>query len=301
MEQQQKLPIGRQAAGEDALSMPAGVTRAAEMLEAFRSVGAERYRLTCTDRTGTKRVYREYDHSTLTEKLPVILETAKKRQWNVIVRPLAAGRVTLIQLDDLDREALGRVAPVSFLELETSPGNYQAWVAVTDADKTTTRRLQIGTGSDRTASGATRLAGSLNIKPKYEEGGFPTVELFASAPGATCTTADLHARHLLSALPEEAPRQLRPHAPAARERRRIFPSYERCLLDAPPARNHEGPDRSAADFEFSLIAADRKFAALDIAAKLLEVSEKAASEGRRYAEFTAERATEIVQRRRGNS
>jgi RepB DNA-primase from phage plasmid len=184
--------------------MPAGVTRAAEMLEAFWSVGAERYRLTCMDMTGTKRIYREYDHSTLTEKLPVILETAKDRQWNVIVRPLAAGRVTLIQLDDLDREALGRVAPVSFLELETSPGNYQAWVAVTDADETTGRRLRIRTGSDLTASGAARLAGTLNIKPKYE-GAFPTVELFASAPGATCTRADLAERELLAALPEEAP------------------------------------------------------------------------------------------------
>jgi RepB DNA-primase from phage plasmid len=296
MEQQQELPIGSEAAGEGPLQMPAGVTRAAEMLEAFRSVGAEGFCLTCTDIDSRKRVYRQYEPSILLEKLPVILETARERQWNIIVRPTAAKGVTLIQLDDLDREALRLVKSLTFLELETSPGNFQAWVAVTDADETTGRRLRIGTGSDLTASGAARLAGSLNIKPKYE-GAFPTVELFALAPGTTCTRADLYERQLLAALPEEARESPRPHAPAARQRRRIFPSYERCLLDAPPARNHDGPDRSAADFQFALIAADRRFSASDIADRLLQVSDKAAAEGRSYAEFTAQRAWEIVRRK----
>jgi hypothetical protein len=302
MERQQELPIRRrEAAGEGPLAMPSRVTRAAEMLAAFCSVGTEVFRLTCTDIDGRKWAYRQYDPSTLREKLPVIFETAEARSWNIIVRPIVGPSVTLIQLDDLNREALRRVEGLTFLELETSPGNYQAWVSVTDADETTARRLRMGTGSDLTASGATRVVGSLNIKSKYAEA-FPTVELFASAPGATCSRADLTERQLLSALPEEAPRAPRPHAPTARKRRQnIFPSYELCLQDAPPARNHEGPDRSAADFEFALIAADRKFSVSDIAAKLLEVSDKAAAEGRRYAEFTAQRAADIVQKRRGSS
>jgi len=282
--------------------MPSRVTRAAEMLQAFCSVGAEAFRLTCTDIDGRKRVYRQYDPSTLIEKLPVIFATANAREWNIIVRPIAAKGVTLIQLDDLNREALERVAGLTFLEIETSPANYQAWVAVTDADETTARRLRIGAGGDVTASGAVRIAGSKNVKPKYAEGGFPTVELFASTPGATCTRDELEARGLLAALPEEAPSAPPPHVPPSRQRRRnFFPSYERCLQDAPRARNHEGPDRSAADFEFALIAADRNFSVSAIADKLLQISEKAAGLGRRYAEFTAERASEIVRSRQESS
>src|SRR4051812_36344823 len=178
MKQQEELPLSRgEAAGEGTLRTRPGVTRAAEMLEAFRSVGTEAFRLTCTDIEGRKRVYRQYDPPSLTEKLPVIFETAERRKWNIIVRPIARPGVMLIQLDDLDREALQRVEGLTFLELETSPANYQAWVAVTvtDADETTSRRLRIGAASDVTASGAARLAGSLNIKPKYSESGFPTV------------------------------------------------------------------------------------------------------------------------------
>src|SRR3954465_8371907 len=133
MERQQELPIERrEAAGQGPLAMSPGVTRAAEMLAAFCSVGAEAFRLTCTDIDGCKRVYRQYDPSIPREKLPVIFETAEARKWNIIVRPIVGPGVTLIQLDDLDREALRSVQSLTFLELQTSPANYQAWVAVTD-------------------------------------------------------------------------------------------------------------------------------------------------------------------------
>jgi hypothetical protein len=38
--------------------------------------------------------------------------------------------VTLVQLDDLNAESLKPLKDVAFLMLQTSPGNYQAWVAV---------------------------------------------------------------------------------------------------------------------------------------------------------------------------
>jgi hypothetical protein len=121
MEQQQELPIGRkEAAGEGPLQLPPGVTRAAEMLEAFRSVGVERFRLTCTDISEQKRVYRQYEPSILLEKLPVIFETARERQWNIIVRPTAVKGVTLIQLDDLDREALRCVEGLGRVDIHLS-------------------------------------------------------------------------------------------------------------------------------------------------------------------------------------
>ena len=55
-----------------------------------------------------------------------------------------------------------------FLSIETSPGNFQAWVALGSIpDKDFARRLRKGAGADPTASGATRVAGSLNFKDKY--------------------------------------------------------------------------------------------------------------------------------------
>ena len=71
---------------------------------------------------------------------------------------------------------------MSFLILRTSPGNYQAWVAVADGDADFARRLRKGAGADLTASGATRVSGSLNFKEKYAPA-FPRVETVHASPG----------------------------------------------------------------------------------------------------------------------
>ena len=99
--------------------------------------------------------------------LPAILKDAAKRQHNVIVRP-RSNSAALIQLDDLGEVAVrSGCGQLSFLILRTSPGSYQAWVAVADADADFARRLRTGTGADLTASGATRVSGSINFKEKY--------------------------------------------------------------------------------------------------------------------------------------
>jgi hypothetical protein len=82
--------------------------------------------------------------------------------------------------------------------LETSPGNYQAWVALDagSCDKDFARRLRKGAGGDDTASGATRIAGSLNFKEKYAPG-FPRVRMSHSTPGLMTTASDLESRGLV--------------------------------------------------------------------------------------------------------
>ena len=92
-----------------------------------------------------------------------LFTTAAERQHNVIARPRSAG-AALIQLDDLDEDATKRLRPVSFLILRTSPGNYQAWVAVADGNADFTRRLRKGAGADLAASGATRVSGSPELQ-----------------------------------------------------------------------------------------------------------------------------------------
>ena len=138
--------------------------QAMEMLDAFASVGAERFDLTFTDIAGDKVAFRSSQPlGQLRAAMPRILAHAEKRQRNVIIRP----RGPVIQLDDLDDAAVEKLRPASFLVLRTSPGNYQAWVAVADADEDFARRLRKGAGADLTASGATRVSGSLNFKDKY--------------------------------------------------------------------------------------------------------------------------------------
>ncbi len=153
------------------------------MLDAFASVGAERFDLTLTDATGEKVSFRgNRSLGQLRSAIPAILQEAAERQHTVIVRPRSAG-AALIQLDDLGEATASRLRPVSFLVLRTSPGNFQAWVAVADADADFARRLRTGTGADLTASGATRASGSMNFKDKYAPT-FPRVETVHASPGA---------------------------------------------------------------------------------------------------------------------
>jgi hypothetical protein len=85
--------------------------------------------------------------------------------------------VKFIQLDDLDYEQLKPLSSVSCLIIETSPGNHQAWVAVSDLDnseaKDFARRLRKGTDADLTASGATRMGERVtinaNMNPSFQQ------------------------------------------------------------------------------------------------------------------------------------
>ena len=170
------------------------------MLDAFTSVGAEHFDVSWTTRQGEKAGFRRHmPADTLRHLLPVMLGNATKNERNLIVRPVS-DRAVFIQLDDLNREGVERLKPAAFLGLETSPGNYQAWVAIPagQADKDFARRLRKGAGADDTASGATRVAGSLNFKDKYASK-FPTVQIAYSTPGLMATTGQLESMGLVAA------------------------------------------------------------------------------------------------------
>ena len=138
------------------------------MLDCFASVGASHFDVTSTMRSGEKDWFRRnVPLAELARTLPGILDAAASSERNVIVRPHGPG-ITFLQLDDLTADRLPAVTPAVFLALETSPGNYQAWLALQGGeDKEFARRVRRGTGADPTASGATRVASSLNFKEKY--------------------------------------------------------------------------------------------------------------------------------------
>jgi hypothetical protein len=248
--------------------------------------------------------------------LPFCLDQAERNVWNVILRPYTdklSPRACLVQLDDLGEEQLQRVAEFAFLIIETSLGNYQAWLAV-DADESIKRRLKRGVGADCGASESVRVAGSLNAKPtrRQPDGSYPRVKLIHCELGLIVEPTQLERAGLLAeSLPDASSAscsQTRASASCAQERiaklvprlsvqnRRIlqFPNYQRCLNEAPPAQSHSGPDRSAADFAFSFISGDWGHSKEETIQELLRVSEKAKERGREYAERTVENAYEAL-------
>ena len=110
------------------------VAEASVMLDLFQGLGVESFALTFTDDTGRKVAFRRNRSvESLGSELPSLLFTSCEKHLNVIVRPIATRTLSLIQLDDLSASQLDRVRRFSFLVLETSPENFQAWVAATDA------------------------------------------------------------------------------------------------------------------------------------------------------------------------
>jgi hypothetical protein len=263
------------------------------MLDLFHGLGFQSFSLTFTDDTGRKVAFkRNRSVELLRCELPRLMSTSYEKGLNMIVRPIAGRTPSLIQLDDLSASQLDRVRRSSFLVLETSSENFQAWVAVIDASPETVRRVKKASGADLNASGATRLAGSYNFKSKYAPN-YPRVRLHSIAPLHAVTVGELDRAGLIA--PEEHMPCAR-HAPPHRRGHRllVWPSYARCLADAPGARNHEGRDRSAADFNFCLISIDRGWSVEATADQLMHESEKAKLVGHRYALLTATRAASVV-------
>src|SRR5271169_6023932 len=169
-----------------------------------------------------------------------------------------------------------RLAPPAFFTLQTSPGNFQAWLAIPGAeDKEFARRLRKGTGADAFASGATRVAGSLNFKDKYAPN-FPRVAIEQMHPGRRTTPAELERLGLVAAPDAPAPPRFAPNRPRARAGNRKWPDYARCLRGAPPSQSRPGQTRgSIADFTWCVIALDWGFSIEATAARLREESQKA--------------------------
>jgi hypothetical protein len=202
-------------------------SEAGRMLDAFTSVGANRFHVTFTNireeeteflknrtvasmrynlaawvqRSATLKPYEV--PATRTEPKETILSGE-----NLILRPYTPPQslapytppaVVLVQLDDLDKEQLERVRPAAFLILRTSPKGRgsQAWLAVQGGDREFTGRLKRGTGADLSASGSVRMAGTGNYKRDYKAS-FPTVAIEEVHPGRIVTREQLERMGLVA-------------------------------------------------------------------------------------------------------
>lgn len=273
-----------------------GVEQARRMLDTFASLGVHAFDLTRTDVDGQKWEFRPaVDLEALQRGMPHLLDSGRRQQHNLIVRPKRA-EVAFIQLDDVSGDLVERLKAAALLILATSIGNYQIWVAVPECGPDFARRLRRGSGADPGASGATRLAGSFNFKRKYAPH-FPEVEILQATLQHTVTAAALEALGVVAS-PELTPatRAARVSSPV-RTKAKAWPSYERCLQHAPPAHYGNRPDVSRADFTFCLLAIDWGWSLEATCERLMEKSSKARANGESYARLTVQRAAEAVHRR----
>jgi DNA invertase Pin-like site-specific DNA recombinase len=301
--------------------MPSNIQEAERMIDLFTSVGARSFVVTKTDVDQRVIWGKPYSVAELRPKLPAMVRTAADRKpyytsegkvvsagENLIVRPTGPD-VAFVQLDDLNVEQLERVRPAAFLMHETSPGNHQAWLAVSDAPNTGEpfkafmRRVRKAVGgNDKSASHATRLSGTENFKPKFFPD-YPVVKIIYGVPGRMMTQERLRGMGLLAA-PEPVQEWLPPvrRAPACG---RSWPDYARCLAGAPPNSSGNGADRSLADYTWCKFAAQRGWSIEEIAAELPNVSEKAreriANRDPGYVTKTAENGTAAAARGRQRS
>jgi hypothetical protein len=269
------------------------------MLDVFGSVGATGFNVEWTTlQDEHHRSRKGVNLLELRRAIPGMLDAAIADQLNLIVRPLGP-KVWFIQLDDLKAEQLDRLAPRIFLMLETSPGNHQAWLALAGQhDKEFARRVRRGAGTDKRATGATRVAGSLNFKEKYAPD-FPRVKIHTAEPGGIVTRAELEELGLVA-----APLVLAPFTPAPLSGRPSdkWPSYDIALARAGLNSAGTGPDRSNADLRFAMTSIGMyRRGKEETVARLMQVSDKARQKGpekdREYAEMIVETAAQFVAQR----
>jgi hypothetical protein len=300
--------------------MPSNIAAAARMLELFVSVGARAFVVTKTNIEQKLIWGKPYTAAELREKLPAMVRTAASRKphhlasgetvlagENLILRAIGdcgdgTVPVTFVQLDDLSAQQLERVRQAAFLIIATSPGNHQAWIAVSGVQKAESkdfvRRVRKAVGdADMSASGATRVAGTENFKVKYGPD-YPTVAILQGILGRVMTAKQLEQMELLTA-PE--PTQAFSHRVSPATGSRSWPDYERCVQGAPMNHGKTGPDISRADFMWALMAAQRGRGIEEIAERLMQLSTKARENGEQYARITAENATAAAAKGRQRS
>jgi hypothetical protein len=273
------------------------VIDARKMLALFAGFGVRTLDVSFTDINGeVARFVRNAPIRELNRRIGAILASAEEQQLNMIVRP-PPGPPVFLQLDDLISESVSVITPIAFMVIETSPGSNQAWLAFEEpVDLEFARSLRRGVQADLHASGAVRIAGSVNFKQKYAPA-FPSVRITHGSPGLVTTPSEIQELRLLAEASESQFTTEHFHR-NVEVVRRGWPSYQQCVECAPTNRDGTGPDISRADFTWCLLAIDWGWPVEATANRLMEESRKAKVSGVRYARRTAARAAEAVQRRK---
>lgn len=253
------------------------ILQAPDCVDLFTAVGVKEFAVTMLkDRSAIGRrgeLYQRLHARQLMRSLPSFIKRNRIFDDSLIIRPIGHH---LIQIDDCNGEHLKRLRPFAFLVVETSPENYQSWLALpleikkSDRDSIRSRLLRRLENVDKTASGAMRWPGSINHKPGRNRF---CIRIVASNPRRFVTPAELETALLLSpensqAVTAQAVNQSFISGPLS------WPSYGRCLSEA-PLKKDGSPDRSIADKNWCILALGRGWSNSEVESKLCELSEKA--------------------------
>jgi hypothetical protein len=278
-------------------------------LEVFESVGASDFEVTHlhdpSPAKDKKREYEPVDGAAFRENLETYLEMNRTVQaggeyWSMAVRPRSE-RVVFWQVDEATRATCERYRAVSFLQIKTSPDNYQSWLAIGDElekeelDAARKRLLSVvkRTGGNGGSFGALRWPGSTNHKPerKQADGTQPVVRIVHLEMGRVTTIAELEELGLLAPPVEKTERPN--FKVCANKVPTKWPSWEQelgyCRL-----KESGDPDRSEADFRWCRTAFLWGWSDTDVAAELRNVSPKARNETKHYINVTVEAARAAV-------
>jgi hypothetical protein len=265
--------------------LPRGVclAEAETAADAFASVSIRRAKVVFVDDTKPRQSTNSCMFSEgvsledFRRRLPGYIErNSRSPIESMTVRLHFKGETRLLQVDDCDAEILRLLAPLSFLQFATSPGNAQAWIAL--AGNFTTEeynRLRSQflmrlkpTGANGGAYGSSRWPGTLNRKPKrrYADGESPRVQLLRVAYGLRVTADELEAARLL-APPPSSPRI--ETAPVIGTRTPYgWPNMSDFLARA-------GGDRSRAEMAWCVAALGQGLPRADVEAQLSRIGVKA--------------------------
>jgi hypothetical protein len=270
-------------------------------LEAFKSVGTESF-FSMYKCEATGKLISEFTKSAerFENELHTYFIKSECEKVSFCVRPEIDH---VIQLDDLTEADVNLFKPFSFLSVETSPGNYQSWIALDAASAA--RRYEIRQqllcklaglgGVDKSASGSLRFPGFRNFKNKHKDAGFPRVKVTAVALGNRVSESTLAAADLLLPPPVLHPPVYEGSSKFNRSSKSptVFPSWERACTSL---KLDGGADQSVADFRWCMIAFDWGWSEHAVMAELRRVSPKAAKAPRGYVERTVRRAAQRVNR-----
>jgi hypothetical protein len=208
----------------------------------------------------------------------------------------------LIQIDDCDAATVALLRPFAFLTVETSPGNFQVWLALPpdigevarmDVRGRLLRQLNPKNDPKLPNGGAfnsVRLPGCLNAKEKYRRkfGAYPRVRLVSAVMGLIVSPLELERAGLLAA-PQEKPK---PVATTNTKLPGACPDYHSYLNDS--ATVDGNPDRSRADIRWAMACLGAGFPQYAVVAELDRLSSKAQGRHDDYAATTVAHAAEFV-------
>ena len=204
--------------------------------------------------------------------LPHFVSLAWDRRQSLIVRPHSGAGNVLAQLDDIRGGALERMRSKAFLTLETSPGSYQAWLAIVGADDRLVRRLVKNVGVDWNASCAVRVAGSPNCKVKYAPD-FPTVRISRLQLFRKILPVDVEEDLEPDSIMQPQERAVQKSS----ENKQIWPEWDFFLRKA-RSKDDGSADLSRIDYTWAMVALKRGFAFDAVVERLQQISPKAKAE-----------------------